>query len=236
MKQFNVQKIVSLSVFLTLLISLVVLIILVIRAPESVVDATNNQPTKSHYTLMIAQCILGVFAMMLPGWLEKSWSIRIPSRMLILYALFLFGAIFLGEVRSYYYNFKYWDAFLHTFSGGMLGAMGFSVITLFNKSEKISIQLSPLFVALFAFCFAITLGVFWEVYEYVFDGLWGLNMQKFGLEDGTPFVGRAALSDTMSDLIVDSLGAFVVASIGYISLKYKKGWIEQLYIRRKKQK
>ena len=55
-------------------------------------------------------------------------------------------------------------------------------------------------------------------------------MQKFGLEDGTGFVGRAALIDTMKDLIVDAVGAFVMSVIGYISLKYKKGWVENLLL------
>lgn len=38
----------------------------------------------------------------------------------------------------------------------------------------------------------------------------------------------------MSDLIVDAVGAFVIAVIGYISTKYKKGWLEALLITRKR--
>ena len=82
--------------------------------------------------------------------------------------------------------------------------------------------------------FAIMLGVFWEVYEFAFDGLLGLNMQKFMLESGEQLIGRAALADTMEDLIVDMLGAFVMSVIGYISLKYKKGWVESMIIKVKK--
>lgn len=43
--------------------------------------------------------------------------------------------------------------------------------------------------------------------------------------------GRAALIDTMEDLIVDSIGAFVMCLIGYISLKYKKGWIDKFLLK-----
>ena len=126
---------------------------------------------------------------------------------------------------------KNWDNILHTFSGAMIGALGFSIVTLLNKTEKVPMELSPLFVALFSFCFAVTLGVVWEFYEYTFDGLLGLNMQKFALENGTPLIGRAALADTMMDLVVDAVGAFIMSVIGYISLKYNKGWIERLQVK-----
>ena len=91
----------------------------------------------------------------------------------------------------------------------MIGALGFSIVTLLNKTEEVPMNLSPLFVALFSFCFAVTLGVVWEFYEFTFDGLLGLNMQKFALENGTQLIGRAALTDTMIDLFVDAVGALL---------------------------
>lgn len=48
--------------------------------------------------------------------------------------------------------------------------------------------------------------------------------------------GRAAVEDTMEDLIVDGIGAFVASTIGYISLKYKKGWMNDLRIKYKRNK
>ena len=95
----------------------------------------------------------------------------------------------------------------------MLGALGFSFINILNKHEKVHVELAPIFVAIFAFAFAVSLGVIWEIYEFTFDGILGLNME---------------------DLIVDCIGAFTMSTIGYISLKYKKGWIEKLLIKMKK--
>jgi dihydropteroate synthase len=60
------------------------------------------------------------------------------------------------------------------------------------------------------------------------------EIAKFALENGTLLLGRIAVLDTMQDLIVDSIGAFVMSIIGYISLKYKKGWVEKLLIKIKK--
>ena len=157
--------------------------------------------------------------------------LKLQNLFLILYTIFLYCAIYLGEVKSFYYNVPHWDTILHTFSGAMLGALGFSFVTLLNKTEEVPMNLSPLFVVIFSFCFAVTLGVVWEIYEFTFDGVLGLNMQKFALESGEALIGRAALVDTMKDLIVDALGAFIMSIIGYISLKYKKGWIEKLQVK-----
>ncbi|MDD6467833.1 MAG: hypothetical protein PUF50_06590 [Erysipelotrichaceae bacterium] len=226
------KKIFNQFVFATLLFSLIYLSVRWYLAPAA--TEVVGIRVKGDYTLMITQCFLGIIAMLLPAQFEKRWHLHFPSTMIFLYVLFLYCAIYLGEVRSFYYKIENWDTILHTFSGGMIATIGFSVICLLNNSQKIPVDLSPAFVALFAFCFALTIGVFWEIYEYTFDGILGLNMQKFMLEDHTQLIGRMALEDTMMDLVVDSLGAAVTSLIGFISLKYKKGWIEKLFIYRSK--
>ena len=183
---------------------------------------------------MLLQCIVGVAAMLLPSLLKRTLNLVIPSKMMLLFAVFLYCAIYLGEVRAFYYNVPHWDTILHTFSGAMLGALGFSVINFLNKTDRVPMNLSPLFVVVFAFCFALALGVVWEIYEFTADALLHTNMQKFALESGEPLVGRDALMDTMKDLIVDTLGALAMSIIGYISLKYKKGWVEKLLLHRQR--
>ena len=180
---------------------------------------------------MLLQCLLGIAAILVPARLMRRWDVEIPRVMFLMYIAFLYCAIFLGEVRSFYYNVPHWDTILHTFSGAMLGALGFSMIAIFNNTECIPLNLSPMFIAVFAFCFALALGGVWEIYEFTMDAVFGTNMQKFALDDGTLLVGQAALSDTMKDIIVDAIGALVMSVVGYISLKYKKGWVEKLMIR-----
>ena len=172
---------------------------------------------REDYVLMLLQCLLGIAAILIPIRLMRRWDVEIPRVMFILYIGFLYCAIFLGEVRSFYYLVPHWDTILHTCSGAMLGALGFSMIAIF--------------IAVFAFGFAMALGAVWEIYEFSADALFGTNMQKFALDDGTPLIGQAALKDTMKDIIVDALGALVMSIVGYVSLKYKKGWIEKLMIR-----
>lgn len=215
-------------VFITMILSSIFVATKMIMAPT--VAPLNNPDIriKSDYFLMLLQCILGTFAMLLPGFTEKRLKVSIPTNMIFVYSVFLYCAIYLGEVKNFYYRIPDWDIILHTFSGAMMGALGFTVISFLNKSEKVPVYLTPIFVAFFSFCFAVTAGVFWEFYEYTADGLLGTNMQKFGVEDGTLLIGHYALTDTMADLLVDCIGAFAISVIGYISIKHGKNWHEKL--------
>lgn len=232
MRKPNWEKIILSSALFVLITSALYVTVMLAIAPS--VSSGEGARVKSDYLLMLLQSLLGIAAMMLPGLIEHRLRLKIPSKMMIVYVLFLFGAIYLGEIRDFYYRIPYWDTILHTLSGGMLGALGFSIVALLNKTDRVSFNLSAGFVAIFAFCFAVTMGVFWEIYEFAMDGLLGFNMQKFALRDGSELVGRAALSDTMVDLIVDCLGALVITISGYLSMVYKTGWLERLLLKRKK--
>ena len=230
-KKINYRKVVSIFVFVSLILAIIGIVIMMIIAPSKPKLDDPNGHVKSDYVLMLAQCILGVIVILLPGIIERKINIQIPSNMMILFTLFIYASTFLGEVRSFYYRVPHFDTLLHVFSGAMIAILGFSIISILNNSERIPVTLSPAFVACFTFCFAFALGGIWEIYEFIADGVMQTNMQKFALEDGTNLVGRVAIIDTMKDLIVDAIGAFVISVLGYISLKYQKGWVEKLQIR-----
>ena len=204
-------------VLLLLAISVIYAIYMLINAPSGVAQ-NEYERVKSDYVLMILQCLTGCIVIFLPSQLEHRFRIDIPDIMEIMYFIFLFCAIYLGEVRNFYYKVPYWDLILHCFSAAMLGALGFIIVNFLNNTKK-TIDLSPFFVALFAFCFAITCGTVWEIYEFLADGVLGTNMQKFITGEGVVLIGRGAVMDTMGDIIVDALGAFTVTAIGYINLK-----------------
>lgn len=194
----------------------------IITTGKNVSEQELGVHLKSDYVLMLIQCCLGLVVMGLPSALEKKFSLAIPNSMSILYFVFLFCAIYLGEVRNFYYLIPCWDDILHCFSGAMLGAFGFTLVSILNDSEKIHVVLSPVFISLFAFCFALAGGAIWEIYEFSGDFLLGLNMQKHTMADGTMLVGIEALSDTMHDLIIDAAGALGVAIMGFIQMKSKE--------------
>ena len=216
------RKIVGLFVLITLIASIVYTIMMLIISPSSETNSGEIVKLKSDYILMLSQCILGVIVMSVPSIIDKKLSLHLPNYMYILYFIFLYCAIYLGEVRSFYYHFSEWDTVLHALSAAMLGAFGFIIIEAFNKSSNCEIELSPIFVALFAFCFAMSIGAVWEIYEYTMDGILGLNMQKFALENGTQLIGRQALDNTMKDIMTDAISAFIISTVGYISYKNKE--------------
>ena len=216
-------------IFLSFVGSLIFSCIRLVNAPKITNDISIR--TKSDYTLVALQCAVGILAMLLPGFLRKKVKLEIPSKMMFAYALFLYCAIYLGEMRSFYYRVPHWDTILHAFSGMMLGALGFSLLSLLNNTKKVPVNLSPAFVLVFTVCFAVTVGVLWEVYEFLADIVLKTNMQKFMLNNGTMLVGNKALFDTMEDLITDFVGALVVAVLGYISQKHKKNYLKDFEIK-----
>lgn len=153
-------------------------------------EASADGRVRSDYVLMLLECVLGIFAMILPGILTRKFRVEIPDKIYYLYVVFLYAAIFLGEVQDCYYKIPYWDTILHALSGVMIGFIGFSVIDILNN-ENDKVTLSPFFIAFFAFCFALQVGVIWELYEFTSDGLLGTNMQKFKLKDGTALVRKS---------------------------------------------
>lgn len=143
----------------------------------------------------------------LPMLLGQRFRVRIPHEFESLAVIFVYMSLFLGEVQGYYVRFWWWDIVLHTGSGFLLGILGFLLVYVLNEKEDIELNLEPKFIAFFAFLFAMGMGAIWEIFEFAMDQLFGMNMQKSGLED------------TMWDLIVDGIGALLIAILGWGFLK-----------------
>jgi len=143
--------------------------------------------------------------------------------MSIVFILFCLAHFVVGEIGELYVKSKIFDSILHGLSGSMIAILGFSIIRLLNNSEKVDLKLNPLFVSIFVVCFTITVGVAWEFFEFLSDAITGSNMQRYSHSvTREPFLGRAALFDTMKDLLLDAGGAIIMAIISYVDLKKKK--------------
>lgn len=169
-----------------------------------------------HYSELFITC-LTLILLTYPYFLKKKYNLIMPIEIEFLITFFIFGTLYLGEIHDFYLKFTYWDVYLHTLSGFLLGLLGFVIVNSIISSNDKN-KLTPLFFALFTFSFAVMIGVIWEVFEFFMDQVFGMNMQKSGLVD------------TMWDLIVDSLGALVVAISSYFYIKRKspKGVIYNL--------
>ena len=211
------REVAAFILFITLIFSVVYSLVRFILAPDEIADGAEFEKLKSDYLLMLTQCALGLGVMMIPTIITHRFKLMVPGVMCILYYVFLYCAIFLGEIFSFYYRIPVWDSILHAMSAAMLSTLGFILVDWLNKDEHVKLSMNPLFVSLFAFSFALMIGTLWEIYEFSFDSILSLNMQKARLEDGTPLIGNAALTDTMKDLIIDALAALAVAVIGLVT-------------------
>lgn len=161
-----------------------------------------------------------------PAALGHRLRVHIPSEFQLLAVVFVFAALFLGEIHSYYDRIWWWDIALHTTSGLLLGIVGFLLVYLLNQSENVDIHLQPHFVALFAFVFAVAVGTLWEIFEFTMDRNFGTRMQK-------PMLGDpSGLTDTMWDLIVDTIGAAAISLFGWWYLRRGERSFVEVWIRR----
>lgn len=151
----------------------------------------------------------------LPLLLGKRFQVRIPHEFELFAVVFIYASLFLGEIHGYYTRYWWWDMVLHAGSGLLLGILGFLMVYVLNEKEDIELELNPGFMALFAFVFAIALGVIWELFEFSMDQIFGMNMQKPMFND------PSGLTDTMWDLIIDGIGAGIISVLGYGYLRTK---------------
>lgn len=123
-------------------------------------------------------CVLALILLALPSIIEKQLAIDIPPLMEGIIYCFIYAAEILGEINSFYTIIPGWDTMLHTINGFLVAAVGFCLVDLFNRSEHFTFRLSPLFLALVAFCFSMTVGVLWEFFEFTCDQVMHTDMQK----------------------------------------------------------
>ena len=123
-------------------------------------------------------CVLTLLLLVIPSLLQITFKVELPTTLEIIILVFIFAAEILGEISEFYLIFPFWDTVLHTLNGFLAAAIGFSLVDLLNRSERTVFHLSPIFTAIVAFCFSMTIGVVWEFFEFGMDQLLGFDMQK----------------------------------------------------------
>lgn len=123
-------------------------------------------------------CVLTLVLFFIPSFIERTVKIDVPDTLEVIILLFIFAAEILGEIRAYYIQYPYWDTMLHTLNGFLCAAIGFSLVDILNRSDRFTFSLSPVYLAVVAFCFSMTVGVLWEFFEWGMDNFFHLDMQK----------------------------------------------------------
>lgn len=152
-----------------------------------------------------------------PAIIEKRLRVPLPTEFTLATCIFLYASFALGEMRDFYERIWWWDLALHGLSAMMIGTVGFLSVYVFYMTNRI--RIAPLWIATITFAIAVTVGTLWEIFEFLMDNYFGLNMQKSGLPD------------TMTDLTINSAGAMVAAVIAYLYVRDRDSQLIKRLIR-----
>lgn len=154
----------------------------------------------------LAFIALATLALSFAPILVARWAeIFVPPSFLTVIVIFVGATLFMGEVLDFYTRFWWWDIAMHGGSAIGFGLIGFVAVFMMFQGDRYA---APHWaIAFFAFAFALSIGTLWELFEFAIDQTAGTNMQKSGL------------MDTMTDLIVNTIGAAFGAASGFAYLK-----------------
>lgn len=211
--KYNVHKLIKLayketkrsSLFVYLLLRFLVIVCMILQLLRG--DLNNA-----------LLCLLSLLLLFAPIFIQNKFEITLPDGLEISIYLFVFAAEILGEINNFYGTIPHWDTMLHTINGFLATAVGFSLIDLLNKNSK-SVNLSPFYLCLVAFCFSMTIGVLWEFFEYSCD--------KFLLFD----TQKDTIIETVSSVMINPDGknkAIVLKDIGSTVVYDKSGNVLQV--------
>jgi uncharacterized membrane protein YfcA len=146
-------------------------------------------------------CITVLFIISLFAYKKK---IRLPASFQLFGVLFIFLALYLGEIHNFYIRFWWWDLILHSLFGCYTLIVSLHMIKgVIRKEVEITKKRFTVFLVVFAFSFTIALGTLWELFEFSGDYFFRKDMIKGGLED------------TATDLLVKTASAFITSLIYY---------------------
>ncbi len=109
----------------------------------------------------------------LPCFFERLLSCRISMDLKIIYWFLTVGGPVLGNVYRLYHYVRPWDKLLHMMSGFLAAALGYALPDFLMKEPP-----GKAFKCLFAVSFSVAIGGIWEIYEYILDVLFKMDMQN----------------------------------------------------------
>lgn len=185
--------------------------------------------TKQYGRLPMAFCTL--LFVLLPAIMEQLLRCKMCLPVYIFALLYAVGPM-MGQCWLFYYTISWWDNLLHTCGGVMFAIVGAYFFELLTRRKD-----HFLAEALFALCFSVAIAALWEFAEFGADVLLGMETQddtmithltSYLLGESAGITGSIGniqsvivngvslpgyidigLIDTMTDMILESLGALI---------------------------
>jgi hypothetical protein len=151
--------------------------------------------------------VVAIAVSLAPSFIQRNYRITLPFELDLLVTLAIFLHIYFGEELMFYERIGAWDVFLHFFSTAVLSLIGFMFVYTLHYTGKLRLTI-PM-IGYFTFFFALSMGALWEILEFAVDSAFDTTAQE-------------TLSDTMWDLIVDSISALGVSLFAMTYVRYVK--------------
>ena len=165
----------------------------------------------AHYAF---SSLISLTLVFLPNLMEYLFECRISSDLKIAYWFLVVGGPVLGNVYRFYHYIRPWDKLLHMLSGFLAAAVGYALPDFVLKEKP-----GKMFKCVFAVSFSVAIGGLWEIYEYLLDVFFQMDMQNDTVITG--------FSSYMLGEIPGTIGA--VENIQTVSINgepFEKGYID----------
>ncbi len=196
--------------------------------------------SKQYNKLLLA--VATPFIILAPKAIEWIFRCKI-SLPVYLFGLFYAIGPMLGQCHNLYYTVSWWDKMLHISGGVMFAFLGLFLFEKYVGKDK----RKAVMTAVFALCFSMAIAALWEFFEFGADTFLGMDMQddtvvthinSYLLDEGVGVAGSIedieevivngqalpvkgyidiGLNDSMLDMLLETLGAVVVAIIYIVS-------------------
>lgn len=138
------------------------------------------------------------------SYVSNKKKLLLPKSFNLVSVLFIFAAMYLGEINTFYIKYWWWDLLLHAVFGWyMVIVLLHAIKDVIRREIEVSKNRFVMFKAVFAFNFAVSLGTLWEMFEFLGDFLFKSGMIKGGIED------------TSTDLLVKIAAAIATSTYYY---------------------
>lgn len=161
--------------------------------------------------------VIGLFLTLVPAIATRKWSITLPWQVNLLIAFLLYLHV-AGEIQGYYLlYYPYYDKIAHLIAGITVSILAFAIVLLLDRFSRLN--LSRWMIVGSIIIVAMAMEGFWEIYEWLFDTIFGTNLQH-------------GLDDTMLDMIFVLIGSVIVALAGnrYLSRFSKEEITDKLVV------
>ncbi len=123
-------------------------------------------------------CIKVMIMFLFPWLIELILKIKLPDVIIIVVLLFIFSAVILGEINSFYMRYPIWDVMLHTISGFVSTVCGYMIFIKKISRSSHTTGSEYFYILIAAVSLSMTIAVFWEFYEFGMDQIMFRDMQK----------------------------------------------------------